>query len=339
LKNPDPGCSIPGGILNKYGIFSAEKPVQNQVSSNPRGCVIIYVFSRQDNCNPNIQLKIPSHGGPTLPEFTGESAMAELLLVTALIPILVFVLSVFIIIPGIRRIVARRKSKHIERLEIKKDKPAIISPNADKNGRIIAAADLLIQLGKQEIALPSPTSLWNPEVLSNKLLLKSTPSSENPGFQSTSNGEFTSKSSRETQREATEHSTKIVTKIADEANEESSFQINTPDRTGKSELFLEIKDNLATANISRSGQLLPFQTATWDRSLYEIDSLPIDTLKELKEAYIDIRLANELVWLSEAVGKTGREMEESYLKLRNSIAQRLDRVMIQIKDMPGFDIL
>ncbi len=124
--------------------------------------------------------------------------------------------------------------------------------------------------------------------------------------------------------------TNITSKTTMEKTADSSLQTNTASHFEKSELLLEIKSNKSIAKAQFTGKLLPFQTGAWDRSFYEAFTLPVDSLKELSEAYIDIRLANELVWLSEVVGHTRKEIEESYLKLRTSIADRLDKALMQI---------
>jgi hypothetical protein len=44
-----------------------------------------------------------------------------------------------------------------------------------------------------------------------------------------------------------------------------------------------------------------------------------------------MRLANELVWLSEVLGRTSKGIEESYLKLCVITAERLDKTMTLAK--------
>ena len=100
----------------------------------------------------------------------------------------------------------------------------------------------------------------------------------------------------------------------------------------KSDLFLELETNKNIAKTPPGGKMIPFQTSAWDRSLYEVDALPTVILKELKDAYIDIRLANELVWLSDFVFHAGQGMEESYLKLCRSIGEHLDTAIFQAID-------
>jgi hypothetical protein len=92
-------------------------------------------------------------------------------------------------------------------------------------------------------------------------------------------------------------------------------------------LLLEIKSNSVTAKAPWSGKLISFQTAAWDRKPSELD-LPAAAMEELNEAYVCIRLANRLVWLSEDLGRSSEEIGENYKKMSKNIAERLDRAML-----------
>jgi hypothetical protein len=50
-------------------------------------------------------------------------------------------------------------------------------------------------------------------------------------------------------------------------------------------------------------------------------------MTELKEAYIDIRLANNIVWLVTEMGASSKDFEASYLRLCGKIAERLNKVL------------
>ena len=113
-----------------------------------------------------------------------------------------------------------------------------------------------------------------------------------------------------------------------------SPQIENPGAPGKpaghfenSGLLLEIKSNSVTAKAPWSGKLISFQTAAWDRKPSELD-LPAAAMEELNEAYVCIRLANRLVWLSEDLGRSSEEIGENYVKMCKNIAERLDRAML-----------
>ncbi len=190
---------------------------------------------------------------------------------------------------------------------------------------------MLIQMSNQKTVSPSITSLSNPEVLNSNPLQISNLFSDDANFVSISKSELAGNSSwvRDMRNSLPGVLRNTTTKMASEEVIESSVHTRTTGCSEKSELFLEIENNAAMARLPWSGQLLPFRTTSWDRSLYEIDTLPMGTLKDLREAYAYIRLANELVWLSEVVSKTGKEMEENYRKLCTSIAECLDRAIVR----------
>jgi hypothetical protein len=98
-----------------------------------------------------------------------------------------------------------------------------------------------------------------------------------------------------------------------------------------SELILEIKANSATARTPLSGKLIPFKTGAWDHRSSEEDFLPAGAMKELDEAYVYIRLANKLVWLSEDLGRSSQDIGENYLKICTNISEHLDMAMSLVK--------
>ena len=95
------------------------------------------------------------------------------------------------------------------------------------------------------------------------------------------------------------------------------------------DLFTEVQTNAAIARAPQTGTLSAFETAAWDGRLSAPGSLQKDTEDQLNEAYIDIELANRLVWLSEVAGRVTKEMAESYTRLCTSIAERLDTAISQ----------
>ncbi len=110
---------------------------------------------------------------------------------------------------------------------------------------------------------------------------------------------------------------------------ENSGAPNSPDNQFESSsLLAEIKTNIATAKAPWRGKPISFQTAAWDHRPTELDSLLAGTMEELGEAYVYIRLANRLVWLSEDLGRSSQEIQDNYLKMCKNIAERLDRVML-----------
>jgi hypothetical protein len=97
-----------------------------------------------------------------------------------------------------------------------------------------------------------------------------------------------------------------------------------PPKTTVPDLFAEIEDNRLIANQTRSGNLQAFQTKAWDTKRDEVNLLPVELREELTQAYFDMSLANSIVWLATEMGRRSSGMDESYLKLCTSIADRLN---------------
>jgi hypothetical protein len=214
-----------------------------------------------------------------------------------------------------------------ERGEKQEIKEAKQSKKSGRNSRTAASIDNFVPLDHKELVSGTTTMLLNPDVLDNKVLQLKNSLSKNPNFQLNSTGRIAPKSLwfRDSRKILPEQPPSIARKITLEETGGSSVRTKTVSHFENSELFLEIETNIATAKAQWTGKLLPFQTSAWDSSLYEVDSLPAGKLNDLNEAYVDIRLANELVWLSEVVGHIGKEIKESYVKLCSNIAERLDR--------------
>lgn len=111
------------------------------------------------------------------------------------------------------------------------------------------------------------------------------------------------------------------------ATKNSGASSNPVNQFESSSLLSEIKINLATAKAPWTGKPISFQTAAWDHRPSELDSLLAGTMEELSEAYVYIRLANRLVWLSEDLGRSSQEIQDNYLKMCGNIAERLERAM------------
>lgn len=94
---------------------------------------------------------------------------------------------------------------------------------------------------------------------------------------------------------------------------------NVPD------LFAEIEQNRRLANAEWNGELQAFQTRVWDNLGDEARSLPVEVKNELSEAYSDMSLANSITWLSTEMARRSPSLDESYLRLRSSIAERLNK--------------
>ncbi len=92
------------------------------------------------------------------------------------------------------------------------------------------------------------------------------------------------------------------------------------------DLFAEIENNHRISTEPDSNKLVSFQTQAWDAHQFEVGGLPADLREDLDQAYIDMRLANSLVWVSTELGRRSQSLDENYMKLRATIAERLHRI-------------
>jgi hypothetical protein len=98
------------------------------------------------------------------------------------------------------------------------------------------------------------------------------------------------------------------------------------------DLFAEIEFNRRIATKEWTGELQPFQTHAWDNRGDEVHSLAGEVRDELTEAYSDMALANSISWLSTEMSRRSPSLDESYTKLRSSVANRLNRIWIQLNE-------
>lgn len=91
------------------------------------------------------------------------------------------------------------------------------------------------------------------------------------------------------------------------------------------DLFAEIEHNRRLASAEWNGELQPFQTRVWDNLGDEGHLLPDEIKNELTEAYSDMSLANSITWLSTEMARRSSSLDESYLRLRSSVAERLNK--------------
>ena len=99
------------------------------------------------------------------------------------------------------------------------------------------------------------------------------------------------------------------------------------------DLYAEIEYNRRLATGEWAGQLQSFQTHAWDNRGDEVHSLPAEVRTELTEAYSDMALANSITWLSTEMARRSPSLDDSYLKLRGSVATRLNKVRYQLGDL------
>ena len=96
-------------------------------------------------------------------------------------------------------------------------------------------------------------------------------------------------------------------------------------------LVTEVRNNRRIVTEPWAGKLLPFQTHVWDTSQGEVYKLPGNLREDLTQAYVDMRLANSIVWLSMELGRRSHNLDENYMKLCANIAVRLDRITPLLK--------
>ena len=96
------------------------------------------------------------------------------------------------------------------------------------------------------------------------------------------------------------------------------------------DLFTEIEYNRRIAIKNWTGELQTFQTRAWDNRGEEVHSLAVEVRNELSEAYSDMALANSISWLSTEMSRRSPSLDESYSKLRASVAIRLNKVREQL---------
>lgn len=91
-------------------------------------------------------------------------------------------------------------------------------------------------------------------------------------------------------------------------------------------LLAEIEHNHNIASQPLGEKLLPLETRGWEAQQREVDKLPANLRDELQQVYVDIRLVNNLVWLSTELERRSPDSDKTYMMLCNIIAERLDRV-------------
>ncbi len=101
-------------------------------------------------------------------------------------------------------------------------------------------------------------------------------------------------------------------------------------QSSAADLVAEVEANRRLATGAWNGKLQQFQTRAWDSRGDEVHELAPDLRDQLAEAYSDMSLANSIVWLATEMGRRSESLDDSYVKLRTSIAGRLDRASARI---------
>jgi hypothetical protein len=97
--------------------------------------------------------------------------------------------------------------------------------------------------------------------------------------------------------------------------------------TTRSVFIMELETNLAIATTRWADKPILFQTEYWDNKQEKIEPVIESHLQELIQLYVDIDLANNVVWLATEMNHRSKELDESYIKLCDGIAERIQKIM------------
>jgi hypothetical protein len=118
-----------------------------------------------------------------------------------------------------------------------------------------------------------------------------------------------------------------IPRVPETTSQKSIPAVEKPKESPKSDFIKELETNLAIATATWADKLLPFQTSCWDANHGESEPLLTAHHQDLIQLYVDIGLANNIVWLSTEIGHRSKELDESYIRLCAGIAERLKRVV------------
>jgi hypothetical protein len=105
-----------------------------------------------------------------------------------------------------------------------------------------------------------------------------------------------------------------------------------PAPTPKSAAILELETNLLIAMRPSADKLTSFQTDVWNTRRSDFNAVNSQILNELTEAYVDMLLANNIVWLVNELGRDSQDLRASYSELKIKVADRLKRVLPHIQE-------
>ena len=99
----------------------------------------------------------------------------------------------------------------------------------------------------------------------------------------------------------------------------------------KSDFIKELETNLAIANTPWSGKVTSFQSKSWDAWHGEGDKSLTPHIQEIIQLYVDISLANNIVWMATVLDHRSNELDKSYIKLCANIAARTKSIISILK--------
>lgn len=103
-------------------------------------------------------------------------------------------------------------------------------------------------------------------------------------------------------------------------------------KTSLSPALQELEVNLAIASAPVTSNLVNFKVEIWNTRSSEFNVVNADLMAELLEAYVDMMLANNVVWLVTELGRESSHLKDSYTQLSTKVAQRLQRIMPAVHD-------
>jgi hypothetical protein len=107
----------------------------------------------------------------------------------------------------------------------------------------------------------------------------------------------------------------------------------TQARFMESKIYKELELNFKIAKTLGTGTLVPFQTNSWDsEQANHIEPEFEEMRNEISEAYVDIRLANSVIWLSNEVGQRSSDLDKGYGQLCGKIAGQLKQILSSLND-------
>jgi hypothetical protein len=96
-----------------------------------------------------------------------------------------------------------------------------------------------------------------------------------------------------------------------------------------SDIVTELQTNLTIASMPWADKLISFQTKCWNNNHGEFNPLLTTHHQELIQLYVDIGLANNIVWLATEIGHRSKELDDSYIKLCSGIADNIQKILLR----------
>jgi len=108
---------------------------------------------------------------------------------------------------------------------------------------------------------------------------------------------------------------------------QSTSSKEKPEVPSLSGMMKELASNLVIAITPWADRLLAFQTSSWEATHGGGEPLLADHFEELIQLYVDINLANNIVWLATEIGHRSKDLDAFYLKLCSNIAERIRQIL------------